>query len=92
MNKNNRKCPVSIQIEDDAPFIPEYVGIIGVQYGKNETTQPGDRVRGYKPTSKVAVLEYTFQGLEYYDYYRDGRWTKKDDGTSLFVAKGLLSK
>jgi hypothetical protein len=79
-----------VQIDGGRMFFPDAVGEIGNLIGTEETTRPEHKVRSFKPTSKVALVEFSYNGIEYKNFYRIGKWIKGKYGKPCFSVSGLL--
>ena len=79
-----------IQIEDARPFPVEMLEGTGVVYGEQEATKANDRVRSFRISSKVAIARYLREGIEFVDYYREGKWIKINETDACFCVSGLL--
>lgn len=81
---------IELQIDNGTPFIPEEIRSVGAEYGMSEETEPDDKVRHSKITSKIVVLDYTYNDRKYRNFYKDGVWSNSENGTPRFTALGLL--
>jgi hypothetical protein len=71
---------IEIQINDDAPFIPDEIIRADIEYGKTEITKEGDEVRAFIPETLVATIHYKKDGLEHLLFYTIARWETSDSG------------
>lgn len=89
---DNSKVRVEIQIDDEAPFVPDALcGDTGNTFGMYEPPgQDKTNIRGFLPKSSFATTHYIRDGLEVLLYYRRGTWTTTADGTHCFHVRGML--
>ena len=80
-----------LQIEDGDIFIPEQIGNYGMFAGMTEVTKPEDNIKNYKLTSRVWRVSYIKDGLQYDNYYANGKYSKNENDMPILRCWGLLN-
>jgi hypothetical protein len=81
---------IEIQINNEAAFVPDEVFQIGNEYGTEEATQPNDKVRHYKLSSRMAIVDYIYQDKHNRNFFRSGKWEAGTNGMPRFVVSEIL--
>lgn len=86
---DNLGTTCEIQIDDKAPFTPDKVIRIGVEY--EEIAVNDGIIRSYIPGPSKAIIHYVMNGKEFHGQYTYGSWEHGTNGMPRFHVRELLA-